>query len=374
MFKNKKTLSVVSLFILTVVSTVFFILPMFKSQAGAFGSVYFYLSRMKVNLNGVAPNTVEYVVTFTPLQNIPTGGTVTVAFPDGDDSMWCRTTGALTVAGVTSSAADQTGTGWQIDASLPGTLTASCTTGSTGTTDIITISGVTALTAGTTYGVKITNGTGVIGTDDTAGNHEVTITASSGAVSDSKTFGVQLVTDDQVVITADVAAAPNVTCSISSNSVNLGTLYPGGAYATGTHTLSTTTSTTAGGYYWTVYGQGDGATDAGLWKSTATTHLIPSTGSTTIDLRVVATEGFGMTASDPDGGTGAVVATDFADTTLGVFGALDRGPAGAQLLLSQIGAQTTPEDSTITYGAKAGSAAVVGSYQETVTFVCGGYY
>ncbi len=369
MFKNKKALALVGFF--GIILTFFLlIVPVFRSQAASLTSVYFYLSRMKAGIDGTGTNIVEYVIAFTPSQNIPAGGTVTLVT---GDLGWCRTAGSdLTVAGVTSSPADATSTNWDIDSALPGTLTGSCTVGATN--DTITVSGVTALTAGTTYGVKITNGTTAkIGTNATAGTHYVTVEVKSGITIDSSTIGIQLVADDQVVVTADVTASPSVTCTLGSNTVSLGSLYPGGSYATGTHTLSTTTSSTADGYYWAVYGLGSG-TDAGLYKSTATTYLIPSTGSTTIDLRGIGTEGFGMTASDPDAADTATVATDFADTTAGVFGALDTGSAGAQLLLSQIGAQTSAESSTITYGARAGASAQTGSYQETVTFVCGGYY
>ena len=372
-----KSKNLLSLGVATTLLTVLFVVlaPIFTSRAGALTAAYLYLSRIQVNLNGASPNTVEYVLAIDTTQTIPTGGTVTVTFPDADDGSWCRTNGTLTVAGITSSAADLTSTNWFIDAPLPGTLTASCTKGTTvGTVDTITISGVTALTAGTTYGVKITNGAGVIGTDDTTGDHEVTVTAQSGATIDSSTFKVNLIANDTVVVSATVSDVPSVNCSISSNAVNLGSLYPGGSYSTVTHTISTSTSSTTGGYYWAAYGTGDGSTDAGLWKSPATTHLIPSTGSTTIDLRVVGTEGFGMTLSDPDGAGGVTVSTDFADTTLGVFGALDRLPAGAQLILSQQGAQTLSESSTVTYGARAGASAVAGAYSESVIFICGGYF
>jgi len=350
----------------------------FKSNANALTSAYLYLSRMKVNITGAGADTLEYVLAFSTSQTIPTGGTVTLTFPDDDDGFWCKTAGALTVTGVTSSSSDLAGTNWAIDAALPAatTLTASCTKGSgAGSADKITISSVGAISTSTTYGVKLANGTtaGVLGTDDTAGNHNVTIEVRNGTVSDSSTFGIRLIADDRVVISATVSATPSVTCSLSTNAVNLGSLYPGGAFTTGQHTITTSTSDTAGGYYWAVYGTGNG-TDAGLYKSSATTYLIPSTGSTTVDLRGVGTEGFGITASDPDAASAASVSSNFADTTLGVFGALDPAVTGAKLLLSQQGSQTAAESSTITYGAKAGASAQPGSYQETVTFVCGGYY
>ena len=355
-----------------------FIFPSFKSNAGALAAVYLYLSRIEANVAGSAEK-LELVLAIDPGQSIPTAGTITLYFPDADDGMWCRTAGALTVTAITSSAADQASTNWAIEAGLPtsGTLTATCAQGSgPSSVDTITITNVGALTAGTTYGVKLANGStaGVIGTDDTAGEHEITVEAKSGTTIDSSTFKVYLIANDTVVVSATVSSVPSVNCTISSNTVNLGSLYPGGSYATGTHTITTSTSTTTSGYYWAAYGEGDGSTDAGLYKSTATTDLLASTGSATIALTGVDSEGFGMTLSDPDAGGAATVVADFSDASAGTFGALDRAPAGAQLILYQNANQSSGESSTVTYGARAASSAQAGSYQESVTFVCGGYY
>ncbi|KKP90267.1 MAG: hypothetical protein UR96_C0045G0003 [candidate division WS6 bacterium GW2011_GWC1_36_11] len=362
------------------VLTVFFIIiaPAFISKANALAATYFYLSRIQANINGSSA-TVEYVLAVDTSQTIPTGGTVTITFPDNDDANWCRTAGALTVAGVASSIVDLSATNWAIDAVLPttGTLAASCTQGSgASSVDTITISNVDTLTAGTTYGVKLTNGSaaGVLGTDDTAGEHEISVETRNGTTIDSGTFKVYLVSNDTVVVSATVSSVPSVSCTISTNSVNLGSLYPGGSYSTVTHEISTSTSTTTSGYYWATYGAGDGSTDAGLYKSSATTYLLASTGSATIDLTGVNAEGFGMTVSDPDGAGTATVPTDFGTGSAGTFGALDRTATGAQLVLYQNGSQSSSESATITYGARAGSSAVAGSYSESVTFVCGGYY
>ncbi len=355
------------------------IYPAFVSKADALSAVYFYLSRIQANINGSSA-TVEYVFAIDTSQTIPSGGTVTITFPDNDDANWCRTAGSLTVTSVASSIADLSTTNWAIDSALPdsGTaLSAACTQGSgSSSVDTITISNVGALTGGTTYGVKLANGSsaGVLGTDDTAGEHEVTVETKNGSTIDSGTFKVYLVSNDTVTISATVSSVPSVNCTISSNSVNLGSLYPGGSYSTITHEISTSTSTTTSGYYWAAYGTGDGSTDAGLYKVAPSAYLIASTGSGTIDLTGVGAEGFGMTVSDPDGADSAAVSSDFSTGTAGTFGALDRGVAGAQLILYQNGSQSTSESATVTYGARAGSSAVAGSYSENVTFVCGGYY
>lgn len=338
-----------------------------STQAASLTAVYIYMSRIQGGLT----TGVEYVLAFAPAQTIPTGGTVKIEFPDGGDTLWCRNAGALTVAASTASQADLATTNWDIDAGLPGTLTATCAQGAgAGSVDTITISGVTELTAGTTYGVSIAGNTGLLGTGP-AGQQELNVTVSSGTAIDSKTFKVSIIANDSVVITATVSEAPNVNCTISSNAINLGTLYPGGSYAIGSHTIGTSATT---GYYWAAYGTGDGSTDAGLYKSTATTHLIPSGATATLNLASPSIYGFGLTVSDPDAGDAATVATNFVDTTAGTFGTIDRLYSGAKLILSQNGVQSTSENATVTYGAKASAAAPAGTYQETVTFICGGYY
>lgn len=341
-------------------------------QAGTLSAVYVFLSRLKVNLNGSGAQAVEMILAIDTSTAVSSGGTIKIEFPDAEDAKWCRTAGALTVSGVASSAADFPASNWAIDAALPtsGTLTATCSQGNTGTVDTITISNVGALTAGTTYGVKVSSSTGIIGTDSTAGEHVLNISVNSGGVPiDSKSVKIYLVSDDTVVVSANVADIPSVSCTISSNSVNLGTLYPGGTYVTGTHTIST--STTSSGYYWAVYGTGDGSTDAGLWNGTT---LIQSGTTATLNLASATTYGFGMTLSDPDNTDPATVTTNFVDTTPGTFGTIDRLYSGAKLVLYQNGIQGSSEPSTVRYGAKAQPTATSGAYTEYIYFICGGYY
>lgn len=372
--KNLKAIVKIGILTLLIVAGISFF-HIFSSQAASLAAVYVYLSRIKAGLDGTGANAVELVLSITTTQSMASGGQIKIEFPDTGDSTWCRAAGALTVTAVDESVVDLVGTIWEIDSNLPNSgtaLAATCTQGAgAGSPDTITITNVGALTATTTYGVKIATNTGRIGTNSTANQHELTITASSGAVIDSKTFKISLISDDQVVVNATVSDAPSVNCSISTNIVNLGTLYPGGAYAIGSHTISTSASS---GYYWAAYGKGDGSTDAGLYKSIATTYLIPSGATATINLTTAGSEGFGMVVADPDGGSGAVVATNFVDTNPGTFGTLDITYAGAKLLLSQNGVQSSSEPATVTYGARASTSAPAGEYQETVTFICGGYY
>lgn len=337
-----------------------------RSNAGTISNSYIYLDDMA----GGRTSGVQMIITVNPAQAF-TSPDLVITFPDSEDGDWCVTAGALVATGVDSSAIDNGGS-TDIDAELPtgSSLSADCTQGSgAGSYDTITISDIDALSSGTVYGVMIDDsGAGVLGTA-AAGSHLVTVSIAEGLTIDSITYGVYTVADDTVTVSATVAEANTVSCSLSATSVNLGTLFQGGAYSTASHTITASTSAGAAGYYWAVYGQGDGSTDAGLYKSTATTDLLASTGSTTINLNT--SEGFGIAASQP---SGATVVSDFSDAVPGTFGAIDRAFAGARLVLYQASAETSGDTSTVTYGGRAGTAAETGSYSETVTWVCGGYY
>jgi hypothetical protein len=346
--------------------------PVFVSKAGTLSAAYVMLSRMQAGLTSTA--NLEMYIAFEPTANISTGSTLTLEFPDGDDTDWCAVAGSdLAVSGVLSTPADSSGD-YDVDASLPGTLSGECSQGSgVNDADTITITGITELTAGTTYGVKISNGaTAKLGTS-TAGSHVATLTVDDGSDRETKSFGIDLVSNDQVEITAEVLDPETITCSLSTNSVSLGNLYRGGTYVTSSHTISAYTSDSSAGYYWIAYGQGDGSTNAGLYKSTATTYLIESDNSgSTVDISDPGSEGFGMNVEVPTGE--AVAGTGFGDNSAGVFGSLGMGVSNAELIAYRNwGPQETTADTTITYGARAGSDAVAGSYTETVTFVCGGY-
>jgi hypothetical protein len=336
----------------------------FSSQAASLTAVYVYMNRIQANLS----TGVVYIVAVAPNSSFASGGTLKIEFPQTQDTTWCRTAGSMTVTGVSSSSADQSSGNWDIDAALPGTLAGTCSQGGASTADTITITGLTALTAGTTYGLQIAGNTGILGTNSTVGQHDLTITISQGATIDSKTFKISLVSNDSVVVSATVSESPSVNCVIGSNTVNLGTLYPGGAFAVGSHTISTTATS---GYYWAAYGTGNGSTDAGLYYGGGP-YLIPSSGSTTVDLNPANSEGFGIVLTQPAGGS--VVPANFLAGSNGIFGSLDRQFSGARMILYKTSSAASAENSTVTYGARASTSALPGAYTETVTFICGGYY
>ena len=375
---KRKLKHIGSFILIPIIVITLLLFPTFESNAATLSATYIMLSRMKASLDENAG--LEIYIAFETTSTITVSGgtpTITLEFPDGDDAGWCEVAGSdLTVAGVTSTPADSTGD-YDIDAALPGTLSAACSQGSgVDNVDTITITGFTTLTAANTYGVKVSNGTTAKLGTSTAGQKVVTLTviddATDPGTTETKSFGLNLVSDDEVDITATVVDVQTVTCSLSTNSVALGNLYKGGSYVTGTHTITTSTSSSAEGYYWSIYGEGNSSDEAGLWKSDATTYLIASDNdSSTVDISAPGSEGFGLNTSVPSGATGG---TGFSGNSAGVFGSIGWRLSEAELLLYQIGAQASGEDATITYGARAGASAEAGSYAEIVTFVCGGYY
>jgi hypothetical protein len=337
-----------------------------KSEAASLGNTYLFLERMQVN------TTTDMILLVTPSSNFDSGSTLTIAFPH-DNGEWCRVDYSvnLTAAGTASSALDLGGD-WDIDAALPdggSGLSVTCYQGDDGggLYDRLVVTGLGALTGGTSYGLEIT-GHADFQTVNSAGQHLVTVQITEGSDIESISFEINLVTGDQVTVTASVAEAETITCTINSSSVPLGTLYRGGAYTTAGHTINTVTSEGIGGFYWAVYGEGDGTgTDAGLATTDSGGDILPSTGSTTINL-LTASEGFGLIVTSADG----TVTDDFQDTTPGIFGALNRTFDGARVILYGA-ADSVGFDSTITLGAKAAGDSVIGSYEETLTYVCGGY-
>jgi len=437
MKKNVKPFSIV----ITLLITAFFfviLFPGFKSQAGALGNTYLYLSRIRADLNGITTLTgtvsvtngsttvtgsgtlfnteltsgdvikiaggfytvssitsdtsltlsseyldsndsgltattnkdVEMILAITPSQDFFEADNIKIEiqFPMADDEEWCRTAGTLdlTVAGVATAPPDITG--HEITAALPGaSMAATCTQGNgSSIVDTITISNVGDLVNTETYGVKLSNDTGILGTSATEDSRTITVQLSDDNNLDSKAFDVYLISTDIVTVTAKVEDAPTITCDIDPTSSNIGTLYPGGALVTVTTSNQLSTSSTNSGYYWAVYGKGDG-TDAGLYNAAGAGYTLESADAT-IDLTGADTRGFGLTVTPP-GSDPPTVATDFDDSTPGTFGGVKVGAAGAKLLMYKT-TDTSPEHSvSINYGARADTSALSGTYTE-----CGGYY
>jgi hypothetical protein len=336
-----------------------------KSQANTLGEGYLFLSRMQTD------TATDLTGMFTPATAFDSGTReLRILFPESEGA-WCKdatnTVGNLTVTAATTSAIDQGD--WTIDAGLPAEdpgvvdLEATCYQGGVGENDYIEITGVGALTAGTSYGFEIDADTGVFRTGSNIGSNFVSYRLIQDTKIETITFSIALIDSDQVTVEALVSEVDTITCTVGSD-VNLGALFLGGAYVTGDHGL--TTEATAGlGFYWSVYGEGNG-TNAGLYKSDATADLLPSTGTAGV-VDLVGGDGFGLVLSAANLGTRE---DNYNPSVLGAgnFGAIQRTPI--LILQSSTGGSGAY---TVTLGARAGVGRQAGNYTETLTYVCGGY-
>ncbi len=127
---------------------------------------------------------------------------------------------------------------------LPGTLTA---TGDNGTKKIV-VSGVTSLSASTTYCVDLTSATAV--TNPSSGNYTAPVeTEDSGAVAlDTTTVGLDVIPDDQIVVSAIVP--PSFTLALDGNTDSLGTINPGTRSVSSGRTATITTNASQGWVAW----------------------------------------------------------------------------------------------------------------------------
>lgn len=178
-----------------------------------------YLNRQQ---GGVASG-IQHEVFLTPATAVSGGAgnnKVILVFPDGDDGLWCRTAGTLTVTAITN----PTGATETSGNNLPGTLTGACTQGAGASNyDTFTISGVNNLSAGTNYGVRFVANGAVLGTAAAANNIKVTVKTNNGTIDiDSQIIAISLVASDQINVTATIDQTLSVT--LSSTSVALGTL------------------------------------------------------------------------------------------------------------------------------------------------------
>ena len=320
------------------------------SKANSLGEGYLFLGTMQTEV------ATDMILMFTPSSNFDSteeSREFRIIFPEAEGA-WClQDEGSLSVTAVTGSPVDQGD--WSIDEGLPGSLSATCYQGGVGASDYIEITGIDHLTSGVSYGLEIDSNAAVFQTGSTTGGNLISLQLIEGTNTQSIAFEINLLDDDKVVIDAYVDEASTITCTVGEN-VNLGTLFLGGAYVTGNHSLSTLSS--GSGFYWAVYGE-----NAGLSHTTEESVLSSEGVDGIVDL--ISGEGFGMVLSSS---TLGVVQPNYLPTTSGVFGAIG---TDAKLIL-----QSDNEGEghyTATLGARASINATPGAYQETLTYVCGAY-
>ncbi len=324
------------------------------SRAASLGETFLFLERMQVD------QSTEMVLLLTPSSTFEAEGKILKILFPGDSGAWCKVDNTSLIVGGISSTVIDVGD-WSIDSPLPGSLLGKCSQHSGG--DYIEITGIGNLSSGVSYGLKISPHSS-FKTGSVVGNNIVSVQLLEGTKVETISFNLNLLSSDQVIVSAEVAGTDTITCTITESSVNLGTLYRGGAYITGSNQITTDTTSA---FYWAVYGLGGGSSGkAGLYNSTGDGYLLSSEGVQG-KVNLLVDEGFGMSAVTSEG----QVLEDFV-TSPGVFGSIGKGFENARLFLSG----DTPNavvTTSIYYGVRASTDALTGSYQEVLTYVCGGY-
>ncbi len=309
--------------------------------AGTFADLHDKMNRMKQSLASGVSHTVVFT-TAGAVAGGPGNNVVKIDFPGADDTLWCRTAGALTAAACTEDSATE----------LPGTLAATCSQ----TNDQIEITGVNNLAATTKYCVTITDtGTGDLGTPTTATTGLIIVTTNNTTTDvDSGTLAVDIVTNEQVVVSATVE--PSITFTLGANTANLGTLSTG-AINTASSSIQTGTNASSG-FSTTVYEDNNLRIDA--------SHDIDDvTGD--VDL---GSEEYGMSTTD----SGQTIETD-------TEGNCNTSPnpkvATAITATAQtVAGATGPVDETNSFclAASISSTTTAGAYSHTLTFVTTGLF
>jgi hypothetical protein len=234
---------------------------------------------------------------------------LTIDMNGADSTTWTGTSGTVSatqaISGVSGCDASAT--------ALPGSLSAS------GSGAVITVTGVTALSASTTYCFDLTTSNSVH--NPSAGEYHPVITETGGAT-DSTTVAVRVVSDDQVVVNATVPPSFNfaLSCPQSGpNRDNFGSNLASGSVSstTGCDVTVNTNATTG----WLAWAQD---ANTGLHSATASKTIASTTPGTNATLSS-GTEGFVMGVTSITQGSGSGGTT----SATNAYGNNSGGTAGA---------------------------------------------
>jgi hypothetical protein len=167
----------------------------------------------------------------------------------------------------------------------------------------IDITGVTNLSASTSYCVDVSRATFDPITNPAAGEYSVTVTTkASAAVVDTATIDADVISDDQIQVTATVPAS--FTFALDSNSTSFTTsLSTGSVVQTTQRTATINTNATSGWVAWAKDSQ------TGLHSTTASKTIASTTPGSAATLSA-GTEGYVLGVDSTNGGgTGSITVT-----------------------------------------------------------------
>jgi hypothetical protein len=286
-------------------------------------------------------------------------------------AQWTNATpgGLVTTGAVTTSTAQCVTDGFT---ALPGVTSA------TGAGSVITTSGVTATTSGSTYCVDFTTAAAV--TTPTAGHEgEYHPTITQGT--DSTTVAVRIIANDQIVVTATVP--PTFNFVLSGNTDAFSSSLVGSSYtSTAGKTVTITTNAATGWITWVkdLNGSSGASTKGALKSAAASNYTIPTTnanalGSASHTAAGANTEdyGLGVTITTDAGGGGTVALDPAYDGTSSKLGVLD--PNNFRPVASS-GGTANGDVITLTERAQisAGATPAATDYTDTLTVIGAGAF
>lgn len=344
---------VISVLLLPIAS-VFFIAS--QVQAATLTTTYIRLNRL------TAAQTTSFRLQF---RTVGAGATsIAIDFNGADSTTWTGSSGLVNATQTTNTATCASETS---DTALPGTLSAS------GSGSTLTITGVTALSATTTYCVDLTSSSAV--TNATAGEYHPTVTVGS----DSTTVAVRTISNDQIVVTATVPPTFNFVLSGNTDSFTTG-LSSSSVVSTTGRTATITTNASSGWIAWVknLNGSSGASTKGALKSATAGNYTIPTTnanalGSASHTLSAGTEDyGLGVTITTDAAGGGTVTLDAAYDGTSTKAGVLD--PTNFRPIASANGTANgdvidLKERATIT-----GATPAANDYTDTLTIIAAGNF
>ena len=289
---------------------------------------------------------------------------VAVNFNGADSTTWTGSSGTVNATQTTATATCASETG---DTALPGTLSAS------GSGSTVTITGVTALSATTTYCVDLTSSTAV--TNAAAGEYHPTITVGS----DSTTVALRTISNDQIVVSATVP--PTFNFVLSGNTDTFSTdLSTSSVVSTAGKTVTITTNAPSGWIAWVkdLNGSSGAATKGALKSTAAGNYTIPTTnanslGSASHTLSTGSEDyGLGVTITTDASGGGTVALDAAYDGTSTKAGVLD--PTNFRPIASSNGTANGDVINLAERATISGATPAANDYSDTLTVIGAGNF
>ena len=297
---------------------------MSASAFSGMSNTYVRLDRMKASTG----STVRVV--FTTSAATLTEDTIKLDFNGTDPTTWSSLSGAVAASQTITTAACVTETG---NAAVPGTLVG------TGSAGVLSISGVTNLTASTGYCFDLT-GASAVTLPSGAGEYHAILTTQTGATIDDKAIvALRVVADDQITVTANVP--PTFNFALDSNTTAFtADLTPGTKRTTTPRTFTVDTNAKTGWVAWIRNSDTNGLYSIGVAK-----NIAPTTPGTAVDVDTApSTEQYvwGVTAMSQVGGLGVTSVPAAFDAT----GGTDEG-TGVDNSYRQVASSTGTADTSV---------------------------